>query len=850
MLRRSVIAVLLLIVPALAFAQQAIPTPDEYLGYTLGERFTPYDRILDYFEEIAKHSDLITLNRFGSSYEGRPLLLATITSAKNRARLEAIRQSVSSLAAPDTLDAAHAADVAKNNPAVVWLAFGVHGNESSSAEAAMRVAATLLRDPDSAKILDNTIVLIDPLQNPDGRERYIQWFIRTRGAQANPNPEAFEHTEGWPSGRFNHYLIDMNRDWTWTSQRETQARVTEYRRWNPQVFVDFHEMSYQSTYFFPPDAKPINANLPKDVEKWLEIFGKQNAAAFTKNGWPFFVAETFDLFYPGYGDSWPALHGAVGMTYEVAGHGRAGTAIEREDGTTYTLADRIARHYTSGMATLRTAADHREELLRYTYEAMHQVMDSGKNTFFVVPGSPNFDELMKMLERQSVKIGMLGAPLTTRVTRIEGEVAESRTLPAGTAVISTHQPLGGLVQTLLEKSPVFSKGFLEEQREKALADESDNFYDLTTWSLPLAMNVEAFYTSAPVTAELKPYMRGSAAPFRAASYGYLVDGNDSNIYRFAGRLLNAKVNFNVSEDVVQIGDRAFARGTLIVLKGNNNAAVDATLERASRELNVVLFPLETGWAGGTAFGSEKIHYIRDPKIGLVGGAGTGSTSYGMLWHTLDQDTPIPHTTLALDALRNADLSHYRVLVFPDGDSYADRLGKRGIEKLQSWIRGGGTLVAIKGASSFLREKEVELSKLKPWEAPKPKADDTRTPEERYNDYRVPGSAFRTQMNERSYLTFGVPRAPSVLIEGSSAYVPLAHKIDNIVTIEAKNPLISGVAWPESIDRVKGSVYMASEPYGRGSVITFADDPHFRLFWRATLPLFLNAVLYSPSFPRD
>jgi len=850
MLRRSVIAVLLLIVPTLAFAQQAIPTPDEYLGYTLGERFTPYDRILDYFGELTKHSGLITLQRFGSTYEGRPLMLATITSAKNRANLESIRPNVASLGAADTVDAARAADIARNNPAVVWLAFGVHGNESSSAEAAMKVASALLRDPDSAKILDNTVVLIDPLQNPDGRERYIQWFIRTRGAQANPNPEGFEHTEQWPSGRFNHYLIDMNRDWTWTSQRETQARVAEYRRWNPQVFVDFHEMSYQSTYFFPPDAKPINANLPKDVEKWLEVFGKQNAAAFTKNGWPFFVAETFDLFYPGYGDSWPALHGAVGMTYEVAGHGRAGTAIEREDGTIYTLADRIARHYTSAMATLRTAADHREELLRYTYEAMHQAMDSGKNTFFLVPGSPNFDELLKMLERQSIRIGVLGAPLTARVTRIEADVAESRTLPAGTAVISTHQPLGGLVQTLLEKSPTFSKGFLEEQREKALADESDNFYDLTTWSLPLAMNVETFYTSAAVTADVRPYERGSATPFRGASYGYLVDGNDSNIYRLAGRLLASKVNFNVSEDVVQIGDRSFARGTLIVLKGNNNAAVDATLERASGELNVALFPLDTGWAGGTAFGSEKIHYIRDPKIGLVGGAGTGSTSYGMLWHTLDQDTPIPHTTLALDALRNADLSHYRVLIFPDGDSYADRLGKRGIEKLQTWIRGGGTLVAIKGASSFLREKDVEISKLKPWEAPKPKADDPRTPEERYNDYRVPGSAFRTQMNERSYLTLGIPRSPSVLIEGTGAYVPLAHKIDNIVTIESKNPLISGVAWPESIDRVKGSVYMASEPYGHGTVITFADDPHFRLFWRATLPLFLNAVIYSPSFPRD
>jgi hypothetical protein len=191
-----------------------------------------------------------------------------------------------------------------------------------------------------------------------------------------------------------------------------------------------------------------------------------------------------------------------------------------------------------------------------------------------------------------------------------------------------------------------------------------------------------------------------------------------------------------------------------------------------------------------------------------------------------------------------------VLIFPDG-SYSDRIGKRGLEKLKQWANDGGTIVAIKGANEFLREKDVEISKLKPWEAKK--SDDKDAPKsdasDRYNDYRIPGSAFRTTINERSFLTFGVPRAPAVLIEGSNAFLPLPHKVDNILTVDAKDPLISGVAWQESIDRVKGSAYVVSEKYGRGQVITFADDPHFRLFWRATLPMFLNAVVYGPSFPR-
>src|SRR5712691_4253684 len=847
MIRRFFILIALIAVPA--FAQ--IPTPDEYLGYKLGDRFTPYARILDYFNELAKRSNLITVHQFGETYEHRPLVLAIITSPKNRAALDTIRQNVVSLADPAATTPARAAEIAHATPAIAWLAFGVHGNESSSSEASMLVASSLLRDADSAKILDNVVVLIDPLLNPDGRERYVQWFIRTRGATPDPNPASFEHSEPWPGGRFNHYLIDMNRDWSWTSQQETKARVAEYRRWNPQVFVDFHEMSSNSTYFFPPDAKPLNSNLPKDVEKWLDVFGRANAAAFTAKGWPFFVGETFDLFYPGYGDSWPSLHGAVGMTYEMAGGPRGGSAFLRDDGSVLTLADRIQRHFTTSMTTLRTAAEHAEELLLYTYNGTRLQASSGQNTFLIPPTSPNFQPLIETLQRQAIQIGMLSSPVTLKANRIDNDASESQTFPAGTAVITTRQPLGGLIQTLLERTPTFTKGFVEAQRQKTEADEPNDFYDLTSWSLPLAMDVDAFVVTSAVNAEVRPYEKPAAPAFHPAAYGYLIDGNEPNIYRAAGQMLADGVRFSVSEDAVTFGDRSFSRGTLIVLKGNNKPETDATLSRIVRDLNVTIFPLESGWTGGTAFGSERIHFVRDPKIALLGGAGIGATSYGMLWHTLDIDTPVPHSNLALESVRGLDLSRFNVLILPDGTGYADRLGKSGIAKLQAWVRNGGTIVAIKGASAFLRDKDVEISKLKSWEPLKKKDDDKTVQEERYNDYRIPGAAFRTTMNDRSYLTFGVMRSPFVLIEGSreEALVPVSHKVDNIITIVKDNPLASGVAWPESIDRMKGAVYMVSEPFGSGQVITFADEPHFRLFWRGTLPLFMNAILYSPSFPR-
>jgi hypothetical protein len=851
MMRRLSLFVFVLFVAAASQAQTAVPAPDDFLGYKLGDRFTPHARILDYFHLLTTRSNLITMQQFGETYEHRPLMLAVITSPKNRAALDSIRANVAALTDPNATSQARANEIAKSTPAIAWLAFGVHGNESSSAEVSMEVAHTLLTDPNSAPLLDNLVVLIDPLLNPDGRERYISWFVRTRGEEADPNPDAFEHNEPWPGGRFNHYLIDMNRDWAWSSQREVRARVAEYAKWNPQVFVDFHEMGYQSSYFFPPDARPVNANLPKDVDTWLEKFGRADAEAFTRKGWTFFTGEEFDLFYPGYGDSWPSLHGAIGMTYEVAGHSRAGSAITRDDGTVYTLADRIARHYTTAMATLRTASENREGLLQYTYEMMRKQLASGQNTYLLQPDSPNFRPLIEMLQRQSIAMSQLGAPLTIKASRIDSDAADTHVFPAGTVVINTRQPLGGLAQTLLERSPVFSKGYVEEQQKRAHADEPDEFYDLTSWSLPLAMNVDTYVTTLPVTGEMHPYAPPLQPPFRAARYGYIIDGGDPNVYRAAGRMLRDGIHFNVSEDVVSVNDHNFARGSVVVLKGNNKSDLDASLGNVIRDSGAAITPIDSGWTGATSFGSSKIHFVKDPRIALVGGPRVNATSFGMLWHTLDVDTPLPHTNLSTESLRNTDLSKYGVIVLPDGD-YGDRFGKNA-EKLKAWLNTGGTLVVIKGASSFLREKDVDISKLKPWEAPKKKDDDKeKSPAapELYNDYRVPGATFRTVMNDRSYLTFGVPRSPNVLIEGSAAFLPVSHAVDNIVTITKEKPLVAGVAWNESLDRLKGSIYLVSEPYGRGQVITFADDPHFRLFWRGTLPLFLNAVLYSPSFPRD
>ena len=343
---------------------EAVPSPQAFLGYPLGARFTPWNRIVGYLEALAAASPRVQIQQYGETYEGRPLKLVALSSPENLARLAEIQADVARLGEPGKLGNGEKDRLLKRTPLVVWLAYGVHGNESSSAEAAMGAAYVLAAGTgESAKLLDDLVVLIDPLVNPDGRERYVNGFLQRLGRTPNPRRSAAEHWEPWPGGRYNHYGIDLNRDWAWASQQETRFRLAAYRGWEPQVYVDFHEMGTEQSYFFPPPSEPIHPQIDRRVLSWLETFGRANAQAFDREGWVYFKGENYDLFYPGYGDSYPSLRGAVGMTYEMAGGGRAGTSVTLPDGSALTLADRVARHLTTSLSTVATAAHNRRKLM-------------------------------------------------------------------------------------------------------------------------------------------------------------------------------------------------------------------------------------------------------------------------------------------------------------------------------------------------------------------------------------------------------------------------------------------------------------------------------------------------------
>ncbi len=336
---------------------QALQTPEQFLGYKVGTHFTPHYKIVNYVRAVAQAKpDMVRIEKYGETNEGRELLLIYITTPENLKNLESIRQTnlaFSGLSNNKTAGSTTA------SPAIVWLSYNVHGNEASSSEASMLTLYSLV-DPANTSTkewLRNTVVIIDPCMNPDGRDRYVNWINSVMGKNYNPDPQSREHNEPWPGGRTNHYNFDLNRDWAWQTQKETRLRMAKYNEWLPQVHVDFHEQGYNQPYYFAPAAEPFHEVITPWQREFQNTIGRNNARYFDQNGWLFFTKERFDLLYPSYGDTYPLYNGAIGMTFEQGGI-RAGLGVTTGAGDVLTLVDRVNHHYTTGLSTIEMASQH------------------------------------------------------------------------------------------------------------------------------------------------------------------------------------------------------------------------------------------------------------------------------------------------------------------------------------------------------------------------------------------------------------------------------------------------------------------------------------------------------------
>lgn len=828
---------LLLAAPAGAQKSQApntLKSPDDFLPYRLGEQFTPHYLLTQYFEQLAASSPAtMKLERYGKTTEDRPLQIAFFSSPANIARLDIIRQN-------NLRQAGLLPGVPEKGPAIaiVWLSMSVHGNEPSGSECSMELAYRLASqtDPKIQEWLKNTVVIIDPSLNPDGYDRYTHWYRGVSNRLKNPNPEAREHREPWPRGRSNHYQFDLNRDWAWATQTETQQRLKIYHDWMPHVHADVHEQEIDNPYYFAPAAEPMHDYITKWQREFQTEIGESHAHYFDANGWLYFTQEVFDLFYPSYGDTYPMFNGAIGMTYEQAGNTSAGRAIETAFSDTLTLHDRILHHLTTCLSTIEVTSREAAKVVENFHEYYRRAAEKpqGQYLSFVVrstnPG-PKLNELCALLDRHQIRYGLAGATTTVKAyDYVTGQETNAELQP-NDLVISAFQPHGVLVQVLFEP-------------EARLSDSLT--YDITSWALPYARGLEAYALKTRLEPKkaFEP-IKSQEVMLAASPYAWCVHRRSMAEALLLAELVGQEVKVRYARKPFSLADQQFEAGALVITRADNHAHeadLDALVKAAAAKANVPLYPIFSGWSGkGPNLGSDAFSPIEMPRVAVVYGDDVDVNSYGHTWYFFEQTLGYPLTPVPLDNLQKLHLHAYNTLVFPDGNyNLTDSL----LRKLKDWVGEGGKIIGFDGGAKAFADKEGFDLKFKA-EDKKDSTDLDLAPyqsRERSNvSDQLPGAIIKAKADPGHPLAFGLPNYYFTLKTTPNAY-ELSDKMTNVVWV-GDTLQSTGFIGSHVRPRLKNSPVVAVQKMGSGEVVYFVDNPLFRAFWKQGEILFANALFY-------
>lgn len=855
----------------LSAADGKAPAFREVSGHGFGERITSHAEMVRYLERLAATSDRVKVIDQGRSWEERELPLAIVTSPENHARLEEIRSDAQRLADPRRTSPDEAAAIAKRQPAIVWMGGSIHGFELSGSEGLLKLVEHLTTrdDPETLEVLRNTVVLIDPMLNPDGRDAFVHANHESIGREPSAARDDWSNDfNGWEalSFRTGHYFFDTNRDWFAHTQRETRNRVGTLQAWRPQVMVDAHEQGPDAEFYFDPAAEPYGPYFPPFARRWFDRFGRAYAGAFDAAGFEYMTRERYNYFYPGYTTSYSSYQGGVGMLFEQGS--TRGLALERPDESVRRLSDALEQQYTAAWTAVRLASTERERLLLEYHQGLRESIDSGKSgvaRYLIDAGSGDpglVAELADLLRRNGIEARALAEEVTlSGVSDREGRSVGTRRFPAGTWVIETAQPRGALARALLEPDLQLPEGFLKKARERVLADRNPEFYDITAWSLPLLFDVGGYGTTDRRSLPLKPaesaVEEGFEMPAERPRYAYLIDGRQAAgvaaLYQLRAQGYRASVILRPT----RIGGRDFARGTVIVRVGINGEGVHDALREQARRYRLRVAGVGTGHSDEDfpALGSGDVMSVRLPEIAILGGAPLQGYSFGWSWYVLDRQYEIPVTVRRVRSVADTPIHRFDTIVLPEvgsPDALARELGEAGVQRLERWVRDGGTLVAIGGAVDFVREK-LKLTALRSWYDEQAKGKKEGQEAEAPQRIDVPGSLLRTVLDPEAWLTAGSGPELPVLADSSRIYLAPAGPADDGRRVAARYApgdrlRLSGHIWPETRERLPGAVFLYEERVGRGRVIAFAEDPSFRGYWRGVDRLFLNAVILGPSAP--
>jgi len=834
---------------------EAIPTVTQTLGQAPGTHISTSAEALTYLKALeAAAPDRMKIVQYGTSWQGRPLSYAIISSAQNMAKLDAIQADLANIAAGQPSNGAALP--------VTWLAYSVHGNEVSCTDAAMMMAYHLIAakdDPRVQKMLDETLVIIDPVQNPDGRDRFIYNFQSNVGIEPRADRQAAEHDEGWPSGRVNHYMFDLNRDWFTLSQPETRGKVKAIREWNPVVVSDIHEMGGDNTYFFSPAADPISPQITEAQRRAYEIIGRNNAAYFDAMGQPYFTREVYDLFYPGYGDTWNTHHGAIGSTYEQAS--ARGLVFDRRDGNTLTYRDGVRNHFMASFATAEAVAQNAERFLSdfAQYRSANASGAAGRGSYVIDLAKRrwNAESLGRRLAAQGITVLREGNATS----------ACGRSYPQGYLAIPQAQPAARLVRALLDRNTELPRDFIAKQEARRGEDLRHELYDVTAWSVGLMSGVDVSLCGTAVggaalasDAPIAPVTTG------AGDFAIAVPWTDSGQARLVTLALRQGFEARVTDEAFTSGGREYPRGTVVFAAGTNEEGALAAIEELAASVGAHTARLASGWVDdGPNLGSASFVRLTLPKVAMAWDEGISQLSAGAMRYVLERRLGLPVTPIRSQRLGSANLDDYDVVIMPEGSP-----SRSVVANLSSYVADGGVLVTVgsslgaftRGDSPLLAVKReaglgLDLSEPEGEAGGRLAQANAIETEEDYRAFirnqqalpdTLPGALLNVVGDPNIFLSAGYDEGAVVNATGSAIYTPLdrANGINAIRFASAKTLLASGYIWGENQRQMAFKPYLMAQPTGAGVTIGFVHDPATRAYLDGLDLMIANAVLVAPS----
>ncbi len=802
---------------------QTIKSPSEFFGHEIGSQFHPNHKIVNYFEYLNGKSSSLIYKKYGKTNEARDLTYAIISSKENIQNIEEIRLH----------NIQNSQNKTNKTPkiAIIWLSYNVHGNEASSAEAAMETAYQLISKHQS--LLTNTVVIIDPSLNPDGRDRYVNWYNQVKTSPYSTNPSATEHNEPWPSGRPNHYLFDLNRDWAWATQVETQQRLKVYLDWMPHIHVDFHEQYYNEPYYFAPAAAPFHDIITPWQQEFQQYVGTNHAKKFDNEGWLYFTKQFFDLFYPSYGDTYPTYMGAIGMTYEQAGHGKAGLGIETEDDFILTLKDRIAHHTTTGISTVEMGSKYALRLNKEFADFFKTNQHRNNNSYVLRGNKDKVNSLVQLLDRHHIKT-YTGSTQTIKGFDYNLQKGVKYTLKKEDFIVPVNQANGNMIKVLLEPQSKLSDSLT---------------YDITAWSLPYAHGVATI--SSNNTFDISKLSSIKKIPInlnlKTDAYAYIAKWNHISDAEFLAALFLNDIKVRYTSKPITVNNQIYKEGTLLILRRDNKHLKDffKKLLRVSTKLENKITATNTGMVQkGPDFGSASIELIAKKNIALLTGKETSSLSFGEVWHFFEQQLKYPITIIKENQLNSKTLKNTDILIIPNG-YYEELLNTSTLTKLKSWIADGGKVIAIGNAlNPFAKSALFNLSQKE--EATK-KDSVNLTP---YNQLErtqisktITGAIFKAKIDATHPLGFGYDTDYFSLKLGSNTFELLTDGY-NVGYFDKKTPNHIGFAGEKALKKIPNSLLFGVEPIGNGQIIYMVDNPLFRQFWENGKLFMANAIFFN------